>query len=353
MARKALIVGINSYPTAPLRGCVNDAYMVSDMLTKHFGFKAKDKRMLTDDSATTANILERLNWLVDGAQPGDVLHFHFSGHGSQMIDSNYDVDLEPDGLDEIICPVDLNWRDKVIKDDQLKEVFNRVPQGVHLTVVLDCCHSGSGLDQADVWRPLGLGEAREFAPESPNRARMLPMPADIANRGMGLNLKTRTRAVRNVDQTGLLISGCQPHQTSADAWINNQFCGAATFSFIEILKKYDFNADYETVVKEMNEFMLAHNFSQRPELNGSRDSFKDTILGGKKKSEADVMVGDVVQAPEEQAQTQPDVEEQVVQQPVSEEPIPHYQTENIGDSEVLKYFAIGVVILLAVIIAIL
>ena len=62
MAKKALLVGIN-YPgtSHALRGCVNDVMMVSEVLTKEFGFKAKEKRMLTDESATTANIMELEN----------------------------------------------------------------------------------------------------------------------------------------------------------------------------------------------------------------------------------------------------------------------------------------------------
>jgi len=283
MTRKALIVGIN-YPDTQhaLRGCVNDAQMVSEMLTTHFGFKAKEKRMLTDASATTANILERLEWLVDGAQPGDILHFHYSGHGSQMIDSKYDTDDEPDGLDEIICPIDLNWRDKVISDDMLKNIFDRVPSGVHLTMILDCCHSGTAIDQSDQYRPLGLGETREFSPDSPNRARILPMPADISNRGFGLNLRPRRRKVRQVDEAGLLISGCQSHQTSADAWIDNQFCGAATYAFIKTMERYDYDVTYRQLVDEMNHFMVQHRFTQRPELNGESRLYEDKVLAGKK-----------------------------------------------------------------------
>lgn len=283
MAKKALIVGINEYPTAPLRGCVNDANMVSEMLTKYFGFATKEKRMLTDASATTANILERLKWLVDGAQPGDTLFFHFSGHGSQMIDSKYDSDEEPDGLDEILCPVDLNWRDKVITDDMLKSIFDKVPAGVHLTVVTDCCHSGSMLDQANQYQPLGIGEAREFGPGSPNRSRLLPMPADIANRGMGLELEPRKLPItRKVDSTGMLITGCQSQQTSADAWISNMYCGAATYSLISTLQRYDYNITYKQLVEEMNQFMATNRFTQRPELNGSTAHFEEKFLGGKK-----------------------------------------------------------------------
>ena len=281
MAKKALLVGIN-YPgtTHALRGCVNDVMMVSDLLTKHFGFAAKEKRMLTDESATTDAILERLEWLVTGAQPGDILHFHYSGHGSQMIDTKYDSDVEPDGLDEILCPIDLNWRDKVITDDKLKSIFNRVPAGVHLTVVLDCCHSGSGLDHSNQYQPLGPAATREFAADSPNRSRLLPMPADIANRGVGLDLKPRSRAVRSVDNNAMLISGCQPHQTSADAWIDNKYCGAATYSFIKTMKKYGYNVSYKKMVDEMNKFMKDHNFTQRPELNGNQDAFQKVILKG-------------------------------------------------------------------------
>lgn len=285
MAKKALLVGIN-YPgtTHALRGCVNDVMLVSEMLTREFGFKAKEKRMLTDESATTANIMERLNWLVEGAQPGDFLHFHYSGHGSQMIDSKYDTDDEPDGLDEILCPIDLNWRDKVITDDQLKTIFDRVPNGVHLSVVLDCCHSGSGLDHAEQYRPLGVAtKAREFGPDSPNRSRLLPMPADIENRGLGLNLKPRKRQVSHDKKAGLLISGCQSHQTSADAWINNMYCGAATFAFLETLERHNYSVKYQTLVKEMNDFMVRHNFSQRPELNGDSRLYGTEVLGKKRR----------------------------------------------------------------------
>lgn len=278
--KRALLVGINAYPTAPLRGCVNDVMLMSEILTKHFGFDTKEKRMLTDASATTTNILERLNWLVDGAQPGDVLFFHYSGHGSQMIDSKYDTDEEPDGLDEIICPVDLNWRDKVITDDQLRAIFDKVPAGVNLTIVMDCCHSGSGMDHVEQYQPLGMGVAREFGPDSPNRSRRLPMPADIANRGIGLNLKTRSlvEQARNIDQTGMLITGCQSHQTSADAWIDNRYIGAATHALTTYLNVHNYDVTYKKLVEDMNHFMQVHNFTQRPELNGSSKLHEEKFL---------------------------------------------------------------------------
>lgn len=277
MAKRALIVGINTYPSAPLRGCVNDALMISEMLTQYFGFQSIDKRMLTDDSATTDNIRERLNWLVDGAVPGDVLFFSYSGHGSQMVDTDYDAMKEPDGLDEIICPVDLNWRDKVIKDDELKAIFDRVPEGISLTVLLDCCHSGSGMDHMNQWQPETY--MRSLEPRDPN-IRALPMPIDILNRGLGLDIGVKPRSVqsRDVNKVGLMIAGCQSNQTSADAYINYMYCGAATYSMLNSLKKHNYDVTYRDLLTEMNQFMTTNKYSQRPELNGSEAYFDMPFL---------------------------------------------------------------------------
>jgi len=281
--RKALIVGINYPGTAhSLNGCVNDANLIADMLTNNFGFTdAKNRRMLTDESATAANIRERLNWLVDGAEAGDVLWFSYSGHGSQMINQQYDdADFEPDNKDEVICPVDFDWREKTIRDDELKEIFDRVPNGVNLTVLLDCCNSGSGLDQDNQYQSLGQAERDLQAVDPVKGARFLPMPSDIANRGRGLELTVRPRSVqsRNVNQTGLLISGCQSHQTSADAWIGGRYIGACTYFLEDTLKANDYNMSYLNLVDIMNSRIAGVGFTQRPELDGSADLFDVKFL---------------------------------------------------------------------------
>lgn len=283
MTKKALLVGIN-YPGTnySLRGCVNDVVTMSEMITANFGFTdPKNKRMLIDDSATTSNILERLEWLVDGALPGDVLFFHYSGHGSQVINQDYnDPGFEIDGKDEIICPIDLNWRDKIIKDDDLKTIFNKVPENVNLTVILDCCHSGGGIDSSNAYQPSGQAAAEVINdPMNPNRARLLPMPADIANRGLGLDLKVRPRQIQTLDSsTALLISGCQSHQTSADSFIGNKFMGAATFFIARALQLNNFAIDYKTLVETVNKELAQFGYTQRPELNGREDLYTKKFL---------------------------------------------------------------------------
>lgn len=67
-----------------VQGCINDAKCMQYLLASRFGFEESHIRLMTDDQAgryrpTKQNILEGMRWLVEGAQPGTSLFFHFSG----------------------------------------------------------------------------------------------------------------------------------------------------------------------------------------------------------------------------------------------------------------------------------
>ena len=271
--KRALIVGINYKGTSSeLKGCINDANNMYSLITNKFGFE--DVKLLLEQDATTDNIKENLRWLVSGCRPGDTLLFHYSGHGSQIADTS-DPDNEPDKLDEIICPIDLDWKEKVITDDYLKWVFDTVPAGVNLTVFLDSCHSGGGLDQLNQYQPTVASTTTSSLPPPKVYGRFLPPPADVllVAEQLGLAPASRTVQARNVDQTGLLISGCRADQTSADAYIKGQFQGAATYSLLKTLSDSAYDCTYKELVDGMNEFMQDNGYTQRPELNGVSSLF--------------------------------------------------------------------------------
>ncbi len=164
--KKALLVGINRYPDPgnELKGCVNDVRQMAETLKSRYGFPGDgNMRILTDARATTKAILDGLAWLAAGASPGDSLVFHYSGHGSQVPDRNGDETT--DRLDEILCPYDLDW-DHPLTDDDLAAACAGIPQGALLTVILDCCHSGTGL------RDFALSGNRHYLPS-------LTRPSDL------------------------------------------------------------------------------------------------------------------------------------------------------------------------------
>ncbi|KAL5978724.1 Metacaspase-4 [Asimina triloba] len=148
MGQKALLVGIN-YPgtKAELKGCINDVKRMHKCLIDRYGFSEDEITVLidTDDSYTQptgANIRRALSDLLQSARPGDVLFFHYSGHGTRLpAETGEDDDT---GYDECIVPCDMN----LITDDDIREFVDTVPEGCVLTIVSDSCHSGGLIDEA-------------------------------------------------------------------------------------------------------------------------------------------------------------------------------------------------------------
>jgi hypothetical protein len=83
---------------------------------------------------------------------------------------------------------------------------------------------------------------------------------------------------RNVDASGMLISGCQAHQTSADAYIDGDYIGACTYYLVKTLRDANYAAPYKSIVDSMNAQLAAAGYTQRPELNGPEVLFDKQFL---------------------------------------------------------------------------
>jgi hypothetical protein len=93
----ALLVGINTYPAstwqsdtvadkeADLQGALTDVELQRELLINRFGILPGNIATLVNEDATVNQILETIQGhLVDNAQTGDTVIFHFSGLGSQI-----------------------------------------------------------------------------------------------------------------------------------------------------------------------------------------------------------------------------------------------------------------------------
>lgn len=284
MSRKAFLVGVNRYPDPRnnLRGCVNDVLLMAKTLQEHYGFtKRSDVRLLTDERATTSAIRKGLEWLVREASAGDTLVFHFSGHGTQVRDLSGDE--LADRLDEIICPYDLDWNDPFTDDDMAK-ICGELSEGALLTVVLDCCHSGTGL--------------RDFQRiDLPVRYKFIPAPVEVRHRsepriedrgvdrsvtmtGPGKKLPVRRFGIGVTATNAVLIAGCRSDQTSADAWIDGDFHGALTYYLWRSLRDGKWAISYRTLIAATGAALADHNFDQVPQLEGPRKMIASPVFGG-------------------------------------------------------------------------
>jgi caspase domain-containing protein len=134
--RKALCVGIDDYnPPDRLAGCVNDAKDWAAVLSS-LGF---DVAMMLDREATWQNLQDALGNLITSARAGDVVVFQYAGHGTRVNDLDGD---EESGRDSALCPVDFTGG-RLLIDDDVRRIVQRLADGVNFTCFFDCCHSGT------------------------------------------------------------------------------------------------------------------------------------------------------------------------------------------------------------------
>ncbi|KAK0184810.1 peptidase C14, caspase domain-containing protein [Armillaria mellea] len=151
--RKALIVGIKKSSVLglqELRYPHRDAMKIKDLLIGFYHYTDADVTMLLDDAdpshdtteATYENLMKHIKNFTEGIQSGDRLFFYFSGHAAQRKNLS---GSEEDGMDEFIY----TKSGRCIRDNTLRKyLVDNLPEGCHLTAVLDACHSGTLLDLA-------------------------------------------------------------------------------------------------------------------------------------------------------------------------------------------------------------
>ncbi len=289
--KAAFLVGINDYPGTQndLAGCVNDITNVYDVLVKYFGFASSDITLLSDKRATKGAILAGLKRLLARRGAGDTLVFHYSGHGSQVRDAEGD-ELD-DAQDEIICPYDFDWDTGFIKDDDFAALFSDLPKNVHLEVLLDSCHSGTGtremiVDRHSLQVATGLSDGQAWSEQSLwksshcIRPRFLPPPADVALRAdeiFGAELPVRRLAVRE-NMGHVLWAACKSSQYSADADIGGKPAGAFTYYFCKHIRDTTGKVSRSDLVKLVRASLKHEGFSQVPQLECPEDRRKAGVF---------------------------------------------------------------------------
>ena len=260
MKNKALLVGINKYPDPrnELRGCVNDIldmeYFIADA---NRVYPKQNIKKLTNKDATKKGILMQLKWLIEGAEAGDQLLFHYSGHGAQA--PTLFSSLEKDGLDEIICPYDFDGTSKTsLRDKEFAELFAGIPKGVHFVWISDSCHA------EDLSRDPFINDETHYRYFT----------------GLNHFEKSEDQVYDQADITigriahiisplnGALLSACQSHELSADAYINNRFNGAFTHYLIENLHKYSETKNMKAIIELVNKDLAKNGYDQSPQSEG-------------------------------------------------------------------------------------
>lgn len=285
MVKKALLVGINDYaPCGPggpdLRGCVNDVRDMANTLNVLGIVPATPSTMhiLTDCRATRAAILNGFKWLIKGAKKGDVLVFHYSGHGSQVADVGGD---ELDGKDETICPSDFATAG-MIKDDDFRALLAGLPAGVNLDIIFDSCFSGTGTRELAALAATTAEDTVAYRYVEPPIDWGFFLDADptLPVRGL-LKPESKPGARDAVVVAGLnhvLWAGCRDNQTSAEALIGGVYRGVFTYNFCKALRGAGVSITRRRLDAQVTVNVRGMGYSQVPQLEGTAASLGEKVF---------------------------------------------------------------------------
>lgn len=263
MTKAALLIGIDNYRGAPLRGCVNDVRAWLEILTERLGVAPQDTYTLIDRQATRANILAGLQWLA--AQGADTAYVFFSGHGTRIPDRDGDEARRPGGtgFDQALVPVDYA-RNGLVLDDDLAAIYWTFSPETRLVVHLDSCYSARS-ERGVATR------AEEIYDRHVRRRVSRALPARLLPAEMVLREQVRRETRRGVvpaRKNLILISGCRDFETSSDAYLAGKYQGAMSYHVARAIDALGPAATYQQIIEEVRRGLAGDGFPQVPQLTG-------------------------------------------------------------------------------------
>jgi len=259
--RHALLVGCTKYDNLAealyLEGPGNDTLLMRDLLSNRYGFPKENIRILAEHAGkdrrpTRLNIEREFKRLADVVRSGDQVVVLLAGHGSvqpQQADAAFPA---PDGCDRIFLPCDIGKWDggsghvaNAIRGVEIGAWLRPiVAKKAALWVIVDACHSGSGIRSGD------NEKKRQIDPETQGG---LEIPRSILDRAA---LQAAQKHGEKADgaavpalplpsQEGVaILYACQSSETTVEKPLpataaDRKYHGLLTFTLTELLRRAD------------------------------------------------------------------------------------------------------------------
>ena len=232
----ALLIGINNYPgDNKLNGCLTDVRSMQILLEHRYGFDPTNIKVLTDAQATRQGILSAFEThLIAQSKPGDVVVFHFSGHGHMVLDPdpNPGFTYNNKGVNGTLIPYDLDKGEpnniRSIMGHTLFLLMSAL-KTEHVTVILDSCHSGGGLRGNTKIRAFNLRDSQSkqiYIPPAPQEE--LAYQKTLLNT-IGMSEPEFKQKRKLGIAKGIGIGAAKLDQEAQDAAFNGFNAGAFTY----------------------------------------------------------------------------------------------------------------------------
>ena len=281
----ALLIGINNYKVVNgLAGCINDVEAFATTLEGLCKNKNLDGdnvklnlKILTDEEATYDNIVTSFRDHLGQAGKGDVALFYFSGHGVQEKISKEFIDVfgkvEADGKNEaLVCHDSYTPGVWALADKEINALLADIAKdsGPHITVILDCCHSGSGTRNTDLLGAKARLARPEFVTDRPlDSYCFYEKSHDI---GMAIELPDAAPHV--------VISACEDRELAYELPFGRKQRGILSYNLIKTLEACNADISYAQLQNRVRaKVESTHN--QHPQIQAFSGADKNSkFLGG-------------------------------------------------------------------------
>lgn len=273
--RYMLCVGINNYSgdaktttfktwddreIKNLHGCLNDVDTISKLFQKYYQFDKANIVRLLDQQASRNAIVDSLKSMAGRCKKGDYFVFFYSGHGSTGFENSNQTTLK--GYRNTIVPA--NAKDKNVFDIDNVEFnalfLNFIKKGVKLTVITDCCHSGTNTRGATL---IDADSSREVESAPPHVSSVIE------------NIHT----IRLDSLGALTIGACQDNQESKETTVSGKAFGAFTISFCKAITEWPMASAENLYERTLAKIGLIRK-EQNPNMEGEKRLNMD-IIGSK------------------------------------------------------------------------
>ena len=271
----ALLVAIDRYPVPrhQLQGCVRDLQAFEKYLQQHCeGMRSDYYPLVLTDSASTREAIIRGFEHFDAAREGDQCLFYFAGHGSRQEADPAFWHIEPDRQNEsLVCYDSRTEGGSDLLDKELSYLIWKATRdkNVRFTVILDCCHAGSGtrLTSQSIW-PRIVEPATSRQPVD----QLLGYPE--FERGADGQLSPPTGP-------HLLLAAARDGQTAKETYIEGERRGVFTYSLIETLRQFGGQLSYPELASHLRIRTGQRVHDQSPQLEIVRADPNTLFLGNR------------------------------------------------------------------------
>ncbi|MGL4502925.1 MAG: caspase family protein [Planktothrix sp.] len=285
----ALLVGINQYRVGnrieePLQGCLTDVELQRNLLLYKFGFQPDDILVLTDQAATRNQIESAfISHLIQQAQMGDLVLFHFSGYGSCIPRSISGSNLSQ--IQHSFLPVDGALSEQEMVNDILEDtlwLLLRSLKTSNVISILDTSFTYPGYHQQ--------GTLKIRAIPSPTTIKINPPELELQNKLLSdLGISRAELEQRKPGQLpGLVLAASKPSQIATEGRWDGFNAGLFTYTLSQTLwgasPRQTLPSQMSRVAAEVEQIVGDH---QQPQL-------RRILTGSNSKTESEFSLGNLL-----------------------------------------------------------